>query len=321
MTVTSSVPFREAFRVWVKIGLLSFGGPAGQIALMHRILVEEKKWLSEPQFLHALNFCMLLPGPEAQQLATYSGWLLHGVRGGLAAGLLFILPGVAVMLALSVLYAAYAELAFVEALFFGIKAAGLHKIGEPADIAAKLYEDAERVLEKKIEEWGAENFLRFARQVFLQEIDAKTGKSIPTFGIDGYVDMREGLARGENGFRVPNPGKVFENLIILGDATGEGWMSPPGDIRAYDVVTGKPQARYWLHNNFINYKDKKITLIELAKITGIAQATLSRMETGRMLGTVKSHQGKFIFEGTPEELKLSHDNRIKTFLDPASADL
>lgn len=123
MTVTSSVPFREAFRVWVKIGLLSFGGPAGQIALMHRILVEEKKWLSEPQFLHALNFCMLLPGPEAQQLATYSGWLLHGVRGGLAAGLLFILPGVAVMLALSVLYAAYAELALVEALFFGIKAA------------------------------------------------------------------------------------------------------------------------------------------------------------------------------------------------------
>lgn len=123
MTVTSSVSFREAFRVWVKIGLLSFGGPAGQIALMHRILVEEKKWLSEPQFLHALNFCMLLPGPEAQQLATYSGWLLHGVRGGLAAGLLFILPGVAVMLALSVLYAAYAELAFVAALFFGIKAA------------------------------------------------------------------------------------------------------------------------------------------------------------------------------------------------------
>ncbi|PKQ01433.1 MAG: chromate transporter, partial [Alphaproteobacteria bacterium HGW-Alphaproteobacteria-12] len=122
MTVTNTVPFREAFRVWVKIGLLSFGGPAGQIALMHRILVEEKKWLSEPQFLHALNFCMLLPGPEAQQLATYSGWLLHGVRGGLAAGLLFILPGVAVMLALSVLYAAYAELALVEALFFGIKA-------------------------------------------------------------------------------------------------------------------------------------------------------------------------------------------------------
>ena len=123
MTKNSAVPFREAFSVWAKIGLLSFGGPAGQIALMHRVLVDEKKWLSEPQFLHALNFCMLLPGPEAQQLATYSGWLLHGVKGGLAAGLLFILPGVAVMLGLSMLYAAYAELAFVEAVFFGIKAA------------------------------------------------------------------------------------------------------------------------------------------------------------------------------------------------------
>lgn len=123
MNGKTDVSFGEAFRVWAKIGLLSFGGPAGQIALMHRILVDEKKWLAEPQFLHALNFCMLLPGPEAQQLATYSGWLLHGVKGGLAAGLLFILPGVAVMLGLSMLYAAYAELAFVEALFFGIKAA------------------------------------------------------------------------------------------------------------------------------------------------------------------------------------------------------
>ncbi len=115
--------FAEAFRVWTRIGFLSFGGPAGQIALMHRILVEEKKWLSEPQFLHALNFCMLLPGPEAQQLATYAGWLLHGIKGGLAAGLMFILPGVAVMLGLSVLYAAYADLGLVEAMFFGIKAA------------------------------------------------------------------------------------------------------------------------------------------------------------------------------------------------------
>ena len=115
--------FRDALIVWAKIGLLSFGGPAGQIALMHRVLVDEKKWLQEAQFLHALNFCMLLPGPEAQQLATYSGWLLHGVKGGLAAGLLFILPGVVVMLALSMLYAAYADLGFVAGLFFGIKAA------------------------------------------------------------------------------------------------------------------------------------------------------------------------------------------------------
>jgi chromate transporter len=123
VVLSPAVTFSEALRVWARIGLLSFGGPAGQIALMHRILVDERKWLNEPQFLHALNFCMLLPGPEAQQLATYSGWLLHGIRGGLAAGLLFILPGVFVMLGLSMLYAAYADLAFVDALFFGIKAA------------------------------------------------------------------------------------------------------------------------------------------------------------------------------------------------------
>ena len=97
--------FGEAFMVWLKIGCVNFGGPAGQIAMMHRMLVDEKKWIDEPRFLHALNFCMLLPGPEATQLATYVGWLLHGVRGGLAAGILFVLPGALVMLGLSLLYA------------------------------------------------------------------------------------------------------------------------------------------------------------------------------------------------------------------------
>ena len=105
-TVQPRLPgLAEAFPVWLKIGLLSFGGPAGQIALMHRLLVEERGWVSEPQFLHALNFCMLLPGPEAQQLATYVGWLMHGTRGGLIAGTLFVLPGALVILGLSVLYA------------------------------------------------------------------------------------------------------------------------------------------------------------------------------------------------------------------------
>src|SRR5215212_10889740 len=97
--------FGEAFKVWLKIGCINFGGPAGQIAMMHRVLVDEKKWIDEPRFLHALNFCMLSPGPEAQKLATYVGWLLHGVRGGLAAGILFVVPGPLVMLALSLLYA------------------------------------------------------------------------------------------------------------------------------------------------------------------------------------------------------------------------
>ncbi len=117
--------FGEAVRVWLRIGLLSFGGPAGQIALMHREVVDERRWVGERRFLQALNFCTLLPGPEAQQLATYLGWLMHGVRGGLAAGLLFILPGAIVMLALSVLYATLGDVPLVAALFFGLKCAVL----------------------------------------------------------------------------------------------------------------------------------------------------------------------------------------------------
>jgi chromate transporter len=117
--------FGETARVWLKIGCLSFGGPAGQIALMHKELVDERRWISEERFLHALNYCMLLPGPEAQQLATYIGWLLHGVRGGLTAGLLFILPGLAVILALSATYAVFQGEPVLEGLFFGLKAAVL----------------------------------------------------------------------------------------------------------------------------------------------------------------------------------------------------
>ena len=120
-----AVPFAEAFATWLKIGLIGFGGPAGQIALMHRILVEEKRWLSENRFLHALNYCMLLPGPEAQQLAVYAGWLLHRTWGGLVAGVLFVLPGAIVILGLSLLYAGLQELPLVQALFYGIKTAVL----------------------------------------------------------------------------------------------------------------------------------------------------------------------------------------------------
>ena len=119
------ISFREALVVWLRVAILSFGGPAGQIAVMHRILVEEKNWISEGRFLHALNYCMLLPGPEAQQLATYIGWLLHRTAGGLVAGGLFILPGIIAIMALSYIYAAYGNVGFVEALFFGLKAAVL----------------------------------------------------------------------------------------------------------------------------------------------------------------------------------------------------
>jgi chromate transporter len=121
----SKPTFSEAFALWAKIGVLSFGGPAGQIALMQRLLVDERRWIGQEHFLHALNFCMLLPGPEAMQLATYVGWRLHGTLGGLAAGLLFVLPGALVVLALSVAYALYGQVPAVEAAFVGIKAAVL----------------------------------------------------------------------------------------------------------------------------------------------------------------------------------------------------
>lgn len=122
----SRIPtFQQTLRVWLRIGLLSFGGPAGQIALLHREVVDERRWIGEQRFLHALNFCTLLPGPEAQQLATYLGWLMHGVRGGLAAGLLFILPGAAVMLGLSIVYVLFGAIPVISALFFGLKCAVL----------------------------------------------------------------------------------------------------------------------------------------------------------------------------------------------------
>jgi chromate transporter len=119
------VSVREAFWVWLRVAALSFGGPAGQIAVMHRILVEEKRWVSEGRFLHALNYCMLLPGPEAQQLATYIGWLMHRTGGGIMAGGLFVLPGIAAIMTLSWVYALYGKVGIVSALFFGLKAAVL----------------------------------------------------------------------------------------------------------------------------------------------------------------------------------------------------
>src|SRR5436190_17847854 len=119
------VSWGEAFRVWSRVAALSFGGPTGQIAVMHRILVEEKRWISEERFLHALNYCMLLPGPEAQQLATYVGWLMHRTRGGILAGGLFIVPGILSIMALSYVYAGWGRVPIIQALFFGLKAAVL----------------------------------------------------------------------------------------------------------------------------------------------------------------------------------------------------
>jgi chromate transporter len=119
------VSFREAFWVWLRVAALSFGGPAGQIAVMHRIIVDEKRWIGEARFLHALSYCTLLPGPEAQQLATYIGWLMHRTLGGIVAGALFVLPGAVAIMALSYVYAGWGEVGVIAALFFGLKSAVL----------------------------------------------------------------------------------------------------------------------------------------------------------------------------------------------------
>jgi chromate transporter len=119
------IPFKEAVRVWARVAALSFGGPAGQIAVKHKIIIEEKKWISDNRFLHALNYCMLLPGPEAQQLATYIGRLMHRTLGGMMAGGLFVVPGVISIMALSYIYVLFGNVGFVTALFFGLKAAVL----------------------------------------------------------------------------------------------------------------------------------------------------------------------------------------------------
>ena len=138
------IRFREAFPVWLKISLLSFGGPAGQIAVMHRLLVDELKWVSERRFLHALNFCMLLPGPEAQQLTIYLGWLLHRVRGGVIAGVLFVLPGALTVLVLSMIYVTYQQSIAVASVFFGVKAAVL------AIVTTALWRLARKVIRRRV---------------------------------------------------------------------------------------------------------------------------------------------------------------------------
>jgi len=139
------ISFKEAFLFWLKLGFISFGGPAGQIAIMHQYLVEKKKWISESVFLHALNYCMLLPGPEAQQLATYSGWLMHGTLGGVVAGLLFILPSVFILTGLCVLYVTLGQTQLVSAVFYGIKPAVV------AIVILAVLKISERALKRKVD--------------------------------------------------------------------------------------------------------------------------------------------------------------------------
>ncbi len=199
------VTLAEALPVWARVAALSFGGPAGQIAVMHRILVEERRWISENRFLHALNFCTLLPGPEAQQLATYVGWLMHGTRGGLVAGGLFVLPGVIAIMALSWIYALYGNVGFVAGLFFGLKAAVL------AIVLQAVIRIGKRALKGPV-------MLGLAAVAFVAIffLDVPFPLIVLTAGVIGYLGGRAGLPQFKAGGH-GGGGKVVEGPFLLDD--------------------------------------------------------------------------------------------------------
>jgi chromate transporter len=206
----TSIPFGEAVKVWARIAALSFGGPAGQIAVMHRILVEEKRWIGEHRFLHALNYCMLLPGPEAQQLAVYIGWLLHKTKGGIVAGSLFILPGFLSILALSYLYVLFGHVDAIAGLFFGLKAAVL------AIVMQAVVRIGKRALKNRV-------MIGIALVAFLSifAFDIPFPVIILSAALIGYL----GGGAGSPLFRVggghgASKGPVFEDAqSVLGEAT------------------------------------------------------------------------------------------------------
>jgi chromate transporter len=203
------ITMAEATRVWARIAALSFGGPAGQIAVMHRILVEEKRWIGEERFLHALNYCMLLPGPEAQQLAVYIGWLLHRTKGGLIAGTLFVLPGFLAILALSYVYVLLGRAPLVEGLFFGLKAAVL------AVVVQAVVRIGSRTLRN-----AALRGIAAAAFVAIFFLDAPFPLIVLGAGVIGYVAGRKGLEqfRGGGGHSASGGAIVHDRDTALGEA-------------------------------------------------------------------------------------------------------
>ncbi|MBY5337234.1 chromate efflux transporter [Rhizobium leguminosarum] len=207
-TPSHGITFGEAVRVWARVAALSFGGPAGQIAVMHRIIVEEKRWIGETRFLHALNYCTLLPGPEAQQLAIYIGWLLHKTRGGLVAGILFVLPGVVAIMALSWIYAIFGNVGAVQALFFGLKAAVL------AIVLEAVLRIGRRALRNKV-------MIGLAAAAFIALFlfHAPFPLVVLAAGIVGYVGGRAGWAafRAGNGHGKVGGKQVADADSVLGE--------------------------------------------------------------------------------------------------------
>ena len=203
------ISLSDATRIWARIAALSFGGPAGQIAVMHRILVEEKRWIGEERFLHALNYCMLLPGPEAQQLAIYIGWLLHRTKGGLIAGSLFVLPGFLAILGLSYVYVLLGHVPLVEGLFFGLKAAVL------AVVVQAVVRVGSRALKN-----GVMRGIAAAAFVAIFFLDAPFPLIILAAGVIGYLGGRSGIAqfKGGGGHGASGGEVIHDRDTALGEA-------------------------------------------------------------------------------------------------------
>ncbi len=227
------IPFAEAVGVWARIAALSFGGPAGQIAVMHRILVEEKKWIGEQRFLHALNYCMLLPGPEAQQLAAYIGWLLHKTKGGLVAGALFVLPGFLAILGLSYVYVLFGQAPLIEGLFFGLKAAVL------AVVIQAVVRVGSRALKNTVMRGIA---VAAFLGIFL--LDAPFPLIVLLAGLGGYLGGRAGLPAFKGG---GGHGSAAGNIVHEADtALGEGLPEHARPSLAWSLKISGALVVLWL---------------------------------------------------------------------------
>lgn len=231
-----SISFWQAFAFWLKLGLISFGGPAGQISIMHQELVENRRWISERRFLHALNYCMVLPGPEAQQLATYIGWLMHRTWGGIVAGTLFVLPSLLILIALSWVYIAFGEMPLVAGLFYGIKPA----------VTAVVVQAAHRIGSRALKNnwlWGiaAASFIAiFAANVPFPVIVAAAaligyvgGRLVPdkfkTGGGHGKADKSYGPAMIDNDTPTPEHARFsWTRLLQVAVVGGLLWLLPMG---------------------------------------------------------------------------------------------
>nr|WP_175637675.1 chromate efflux transporter [Pseudorhizobium flavum] len=233
VTETDIVPLSEAVKVWARVAALSFGGPAGQIAVMHRIVVDEKRWIGEHRFLHALNYCMLLPGPEAHQLAIYIGWLLNKTLGGMIAGLLFVLPGFVSILALSYIYVLFGNVTVVEGMFFGLKCSVL------AVVVQAVFKIGSRALKN-----GPMVGLAAAAFVAIFFLHVPFPLIIVAAGVIGYLGGRTGTSAFRvGGGHKAGAGKILEDRDSL---LGEDIPSHAAPNLAWSLKTSGALAALWL---------------------------------------------------------------------------